>query len=78
VRQVFDNLTRALEAAEASWTDVVKLGYFVLDVGQIASVRTIRDEYVNTNQPPASTLVQVSALAREGALIEVDAVAIAD
>ena len=36
-RQVFENLTRALEAADASWGDVVKLGYFVRDVGEMAS-----------------------------------------
>jgi enamine deaminase RidA (YjgF/YER057c/UK114 family) len=27
VRQVFENLTGALGAADASWTDVVKLNY---------------------------------------------------
>ena len=76
VRQVFENLTTALEAAEASWNDVVKLNYFLLDVGQIASVRAIRDEYVDTAQPPASTLVEVSRLFREDVLVEIEAVAI--
>ena len=78
VRQVFENLTAALEAADASWSDVVKLNYFVRDVERIASVRTIRDEYVNTEQPPASTLVEVSRLFRDDVLIEIDAVAIRD
>jgi enamine deaminase RidA (YjgF/YER057c/UK114 family) len=58
-RQVFENLTRALEAA-----------------GEIASVRAIRDEYVDTKHPPASTLVEVSGLFRDDVLIEIDAVAI--
>jgi len=31
-RQVFENLTRALEAADAAWDDVVKLNYFLRDV----------------------------------------------
>ena len=75
-RQVFDNLSRALAAVEASWDDVVKLNYFLTDVGRIASVRAIRDEYVNTEQPPASTLVEVSRLFRDDAMIEIDAVAI--
>jgi reactive intermediate/imine deaminase len=75
-RQVFENLTRALEAAEASWTDVVKLNYFLRDVSQIASGRAIRDEYVDTEQPPASTLVQVSGLFRDDVLIEIDAIAV--
>jgi reactive intermediate/imine deaminase len=75
-RQVFENLTAALEAADASWTDVVKLNYFLRDVGQIASVRAIRDEYVDMKHPPASTLVEVSRLFRDDVMIEIDAVAI--
>ncbi len=75
-RQVFENLTRALEAVDASWNDVVKLQYFLRDVGEIASVRAIRDEYVDTQNPPASTLVEVSALFRDDVLIEIEAVAI--
>jgi len=75
-RQVFENLTRALEAADASWKDVVKLTYFLRDVGEIATVRSVRDEYVDTEQPPASTLVEVSGLFRDDVLIEIEAVAI--
>jgi len=75
-RQVFDNLTAALEAAGASWRDVVKLNYFLRDVGQITSVRAIRDQYVDTEHPPASTLVEVSGLFRDDVLIEIEAVAI--
>ena len=73
---MFENLTRALEAVDASWDDVVKLQYFLRDVGEIASVRAIRDEYVDTEHPPASTLVEVSALFRDDVLIEIEAVAI--
>jgi reactive intermediate/imine deaminase len=75
-RQVFENLSAALEAAGASWNDVVKLNYFLRDVGQIASVRAVRDEYVDTENPPASTLVEVSGLFRDDVLIEIEAVAI--
>lgn len=75
-RQVFENLTRALEAADSSWDDVVKLNYFLRDVGEITSVRAIRDEYVDTEKPPASTLVEVSGLFRDDVLIEIEAVAI--
>jgi len=75
-RQVFENLSRALEAAAASWSDVVKLEYFLRDVGEITSVRAIRDDYVDTERPPASTLVEVSGLFRPDVLIEIQAVAI--
>ena len=77
-RQVFENLSTALEAADASWPDVVKLNFFVVDVTQIGAVRGVRDEYVNTSQPPASTLIEVSRLFRDDVLIEVDAVAVRD
>jgi reactive intermediate/imine deaminase len=76
VRQVFENLTAALTAADASWDDVVKLNYFVRDVGEVASLRAIRDEYVNTERPPASTLVEVSRLFRDEVLVEIEAVAV--
>jgi reactive intermediate/imine deaminase len=78
VRQVFENLSAALEAAGVSWKDVVKLNYFLRDVSRVASVRSIRDEYVDTEHPPASTLVQVSGLFRDDVLIEIEAVAVAD
>jgi reactive intermediate/imine deaminase len=75
-RQVFENLTTALNAAGASWKDVVKLTYYVLDVSEVASIRAIRDDYVDTEHRPASTLVEVSGLARDDLLIEIDAVAV--
>lgn len=77
-RQIFENLTGALASAGASWAEVVKLGYFLTDVSEIGTVRAIRDEYVNAEQPPASTLVEVSGLFRDDVLIEIEAVAIAD
>ena len=75
-RQVFANLTAALEAAGAGWNDVVNLNYFLTEIGELGTVRTIRDEYIDTERPPASTLVQVSALFRPEAMVEIEAVAI--
>ena len=76
VRQVFENLTAALHAADASWDDVVKLNYFVRDIGEVGALRAIRDEHVNTERPPASTLVEVSSLFRDEVLVEIEAVAV--
>jgi enamine deaminase RidA (YjgF/YER057c/UK114 family) len=39
-------------------------------------LREIRDKYVNTAAPPASTMLEIQKLAREGTLIEIEAVAI--
>ena len=75
-RQVFANLDRALAAAGASFTDVIKLNYYVTDITMLPVVRAIRDEYVDTARPPASTAVQVSALAMPDLMIEIEAWAV--
>jgi enamine deaminase RidA (YjgF/YER057c/UK114 family) len=75
-RQVFVNLDRALAAAGASFTDVVKLNYFLTDITELPKVRAIRDEFVDTERPPASAAVQVVALAFPELIIEIEAWAI--
>ena len=77
-RQVFANLSRALAAAGASFANVVKLNYYVTDISQLPVARAVRDEYVDTSRPPASTAVQVSALAMPELMIEIEAWAICD
>jgi enamine deaminase RidA (YjgF/YER057c/UK114 family) len=74
-RLVFENLGRALAGQSAGWSDVVKLTYFVTSVEDVATVRSVRDEFVDTERPPASSLVQVAGLVRPDLLIEVEAVA---
>ena len=74
--QVFANLDRALAAAGASFTDVIKLSFYLTDISRIAVVRPVRDEYVDTARPPASTAVQVGALFMPGLEIEVEAWAV--
>ena len=77
-RLTFENVGRALEAAGAGWPDVVKLTFFVVDVSALQTIRTVRDEFVATDNPPASSLVQVAGLFRPDLLIEVEAVACPD
>jgi enamine deaminase RidA (YjgF/YER057c/UK114 family) len=74
-RQVFRNIGAALEAGGASWDDVFKLTIYVVDMAGLATIRAVRDEFVNTERPPTSTLVQVVALARPDLLLEIEAVA---
>jgi enamine deaminase RidA (YjgF/YER057c/UK114 family) len=57
---------------------VIKLNYYVTDITMLPAVRALRDEYVDTARPPASTAVQVSALAMPGLMIEIEARAICD
>ncbi len=74
-RLVFENVGRALAGQGAGWADVVKLTYFVTGVEEIATVRSVRDEFVDTERPPTSSLVQVAGLFRPDLLVEVEAVA---
>src|SRR5215207_3312675 len=74
-RQVFQNLQTALQAVGVGFEQVVKLNYYLVDATQLPAVREVRDEFINTHQPPASTAVEVRRLVRADLLIEVDAVA---
>ncbi len=74
-RLVFENVGKALRAAGADWPDVVKLTLFVIDVSELSTIRAVRDEFVDTNRPPTSSLVQVAGLFHPDVLIEVEAVA---
>jgi len=73
--QVFQNLQAVLEANGATFGDVVQIHTYVTTMDGVAEMREVRQRYLPT-PPPASTLVQVSALFRPDALIEVDAVAV--
>ncbi|QEM10469.1 RidA family protein [Mucilaginibacter rubeus] len=74
--QVFTNIKNIVEAAGGSMNDLVELNYYLMDASQVKLVRSIRDKFVNTKQPPASTLVQVSKLFRDDILIEIKATAV--
>ncbi len=74
-RQVMENLRIALEAADASFDDVVKVTNYVVDAGQWPEVLPVRAEYIR--EPfPASTFVEVRALMFPELLIEIEAVAV--
>jgi enamine deaminase RidA (YjgF/YER057c/UK114 family) len=74
--QVFRNIGAALAAAGASFSDVVKLNYYLVDISSLAAVRPVRDKYVDTANPPAATAVEVKGLFRPEFLIEVEALAV--
>jgi enamine deaminase RidA (YjgF/YER057c/UK114 family) len=75
-RQVFENLRTALEAVGASFEQVVKLNFYLVDASRMPVVREVRDEYLNPQRLPASTAVEVRRLVRDDLLIEVEAVAV--
>lgn len=74
-QQVFENLQSALAAVEADFTHVVKLNIYLLDMTHLSILREVRDRFVNTQHPPASTAVEVRKLALDDLLLEIEAVA---
>ena len=74
--QCFENIKSALAAVGASFEHVVKLNNYLTDIAHLPTYAEVRDRYVNTKAPPASTTIQISKLARPEALYEVEAIAV--
>ena len=71
-RRVFDNLRAVCAAAGGSFDDIVRVGIYVVDLGDFAAVNAVMAE--NFQAPfPARSTIEVSGLPR-GARVEVDAI----
>ena len=73
-KAIFGKIRHLVEAAGGSMADIVKVTIFVTDITQREKVWQARREFFTGNFP-ASTLVQVAALADPSLKVEVDAVA---
>jgi enamine deaminase RidA (YjgF/YER057c/UK114 family) len=74
--QVFENLKMALAEVGATFKDVVKTNNYIVDLKKhIPIFREVRDMYLGGPNLPASTTIEIPALAREGALLETEVVA---
>ena len=74
--QCFENLKAALVAVGGGFEHVVKITNSFVDMTHLQTFFEVRDRYVNTKAPPASTAIQIVKLAREGALFEIEAIAV--
>ncbi len=74
-RQVFRNMGNVLEAVGCSFADVVKVTVFLTDVDDRPKINPVRQEVFGDTRP-ASTLVEVSALAFPDAKVEIEAIAV--
>ena len=63
-------------AAGAGFEHVVKTTNYFIDIGQIPVFREVRDRYIDTKAPPASTAVQIVKLAAPEFLFEIEAIAV--
>jgi 2-iminobutanoate/2-iminopropanoate deaminase len=76
-RTAMERIQTILETAGASMKDVVKTTVYVTDMRYREAYNEVRQEFWSSD-PPASTLVQVVALAEPAALIEIDVIAVVD
>jgi enamine deaminase RidA (YjgF/YER057c/UK114 family) len=77
IELAFQNLKAALASVGGRFEHVVKINNYIVDIGKnIGHFREVRERYLNTAAPPASTTIGVPELARPGALFEIEAVAI--
>ena len=74
--QTFENVKNALAAVGGRLQHVVKLNNYLVDMKYLPIFRQVRDSYLSDQNRPASTTVAISGLAREGALLEVEAIAV--
>ena len=76
--QVFENLKLALAGAGADFADVAKLTTYVVNLKpeDRLMIANVIGNYFPGGRRPAHTLVGVNALAVEGLLIEIEAIAV--
>jgi reactive intermediate/imine deaminase len=75
VKQVLENLKRALASQGADFSHVAKINTFTTDIEAFLTAREVREEYFK-GHPPASTLVEIKRLARPEFLVEIEAIAL--
>ena len=74
--QAFVNLKATLASVGADFSHVVKITNYFTDMAHLPIFFEVRDKFVNTKAPPASTAVQIVKLARPDALFEIEAIAV--
>lgn len=74
--QVFKNIENILREYGGTGKDIVKLGIFITDISKTPDFRKVRDQYINLQNPPVSSLIEVNRLFRNDVLIEVETTAV--
>jgi len=74
-RQICENLQRCMAAAGGSLADLTRLDVYVTDIAQREQVYAVRREFFPA-EPPASTMVEVTAFTEADALVEINAIGV--
>lgn len=70
---IFQSISKILDAAGASFSDILKVTVFLTDVADRAKINDIRKKYFG-DAKPASTLIGIKELALPDLMVEVEAV----
>lgn len=76
-KQAFENLDCVLQAGGSSLKNVVKVRIFLTDMCNFDKIVELRGKWF-TAPHPADTIVEVSSLVSPDAMIEIEAMAVAD
>jgi 2-iminobutanoate/2-iminopropanoate deaminase len=74
--RIFEIIGAILEAHGARFTDVVNIRTYLTDINRRAEYGEVRRRYLDPEQLPTSTTVEVSALFLPEAVIEVEVMAV--
>jgi enamine deaminase RidA (YjgF/YER057c/UK114 family) len=77
-RQAMENMKAALEAAGASFKNVVHMDTFYSDPRLTPQMIHVRSSYFSPENPYTTTGVQVAGFGKPGMLVEIDAIAVFD
>ena len=74
-RRVCELLESSMKAAGGSLADIMRVDVYVRDIKQFSAIHEVRREFF-PNNPPTSTMVEVSSMVDERSLIERNAIAV--
>ena len=74
-RQTFENLRTVLDQSGAGFDSIVKVTVYLTDISRLPDYGRVKAEFIADPQP-ASTALQVPALAAPEIMIEVEAIAV--
>ena len=77
-RQVLSRIENILKHEGATMDNVVRVRVYTTDISpqSLGQIHATRNEFFNSENLPASTLVEISGISRKGAMIEIDAEAV--
>ncbi|MGK7880814.1 MAG: RidA family protein [Crocosphaera sp.] len=74
-QRVMENIEAILEAAGASWQNVVKTTVFLSNLANFAPMNQVYGQYFNPENAPARACVEVSRLPKD-VLVEIECIAV--